>query len=157
MNFKKQVGEFLKYGTLVSSFSFIGVTMVQIYARFFLESAPSWTEEAARFFFIYAMSFAAGLAMKGNYYVKFDVLYNKMTSRQKQILEFLVSLCTILLFMVLTICAIQFVKVGIMERSPSVGLSMSIAFGSIFIMGFFITVYAFWDLQKIIKKLKNQS
>ncbi|WP_282135427.1 TRAP transporter small permease [Seonamhaeicola maritimus] len=154
MIIKKAIGKFLKYGTLVSSFCFIAVTVIQIYARFFMESAPSWTEEAARFFFIYAMSFAAGLAMKGNYYVKFDVLYNKMNTKQKYILEFIVSTLTILLFIGLTIYAIQFVKVGILERSPSLGYSMAIAFSSIVVMGVFITIYAIWDLQKVIKKLK---
>ncbi|TYA71633.1 TRAP transporter small permease [Seonamhaeicola marinus] len=155
MTIKKGIGKFLKYGTLVSSFCFIAVTMAQVYARFFMESAPSWTEEAARFFFIYAMSFAAGLAMKGNYYVKFDVVYNKLNNKQKQILDALVSFFTILLFLILTCYAISFVNVGITERSPSVGFSMSIAFGSIVVMGLFISIYAIWDVIKAFKKLKQ--
>lgn len=155
MTLKKSIGKFLKYGTLVSTFCFIGVTMAQVYARFFMESAPSWTEEAARFFFIYAMSFAAGLAMKGNYYVKFDVVYNKLNTKQKQILDFIVSLLTIALFVILSFYAIQFVNVGISERSPSVGFSMAIAFGSIVVLGIFIAVYATWDVIKNYKKLKQ--
>ncbi|GAA4952537.1 TRAP transporter small permease [Algibacter agarivorans] len=155
MNLKKGVGRFLKYGTLISSFCFIAVTLIQIYARFFMDSAPSWTEEAARFFFIYAMSFAAGLAMKGGYYVHFDVIYNKMSIRQQNILSIIVSLFTIVLFLILTVYAIQFVKVGIIEHSPSLGVSMAIAFASMVIMGAFITVYAIWDLLKSIKKLKH--
>lgn len=155
MTIKKGIGKFLKYGTLVSSFCFIAVTMAQVYARFFMESAPSWTEEAARFFFIYAMSFAAGLAMKGNYYVKFDVVYNKLNTKQKLVLNIIVSLLSILLFLILTYYALQFVNVGISERSPSVGFSMAIAFGSIVIMGVFITMYAIWDFIKHLKKLKQ--
>lgn len=155
MTIKKGIGKFLKYGTLVSSFCFIAVTMAQVYARFFMESAPAWTEEAARFFFIYAMSFAAGLAMKGNYYVKFDVVYSKLNTKQKQMLDVLVSLLTIILFLIITYYAIQFVNVGITERSPSVGFSMAIAFGSILVMGVFISMYAIWDFIKTAKKLKQ--
>ncbi|GAB1858166.1 hypothetical protein MHTCC0001_30030 [Flavobacteriaceae bacterium MHTCC 0001] len=155
MTLKKGIGKFLKYGTLVSTFSFIAVTLVQVYARFFLESAPSWTEEAARFFFMYAMSFAAGLAMKGNYYVRFDIVYNKLNTKQKYILEFIIALLTITMFLILTFYAIGFVKVGVLEGSPSLGYSMAIAFSSIVVMGLFITTYAIWDLLKTFKKLKQ--
>jgi TRAP-type transport system small permease protein len=149
---KKKVAQFLKYGTLLSSFGFIGATLIQIYARFFMDSAPSWTEEAARFFFIYAMSFAAGLAMKSGYYVHFDILFNKMNKKQQQIVNILVSMFTLILFGVLTLYALQFVKVGIPEHSPSLGVSMAIAFTSIVIMGLFVSFYACLDLLKKWKR-----
>jgi TRAP-type transport system small permease protein len=149
---RKQIGRFLKYGTLLSTFAFIGATLIQIYARFFMDSAPSWTEEAARFFFIYAVSFASGLAMKGGFYVHFDVFYNKMNTKLQTLIRTGVSIFTILLFLLLTIYAIQFVKVGIPETSPSLNVSMAAAFFSMVIMGGFITLYAVWDLLKLIKK-----
>jgi len=154
---RKKIGYFLKYGTLISTTGFVVSTMIQIYARFFMESAPSWTEEASRFFFIYAVSFAAGLAMKGGYYVRFDVVYNTLKSKYQKLLQILVSLFTILLFLILSIYAIQFVKVGWSEHSPSLSASMAIAFSSMLIMGVFITLYAIWDLLAIIKKLKDKS
>lgn len=149
---KKKIAQFLKYGTLLSSLGFIGATLIQIYARFFMDSAPSWTEEAARFFFIYAMSFAAGLAMKSGYYVHFDILFNKMNKKQQQIVNILVSMFTLILFGVLTLYALQFVKVGIPEHSPSLGVSMAIAFISIVIMGLFVSFYACLDLLKKWKR-----
>lgn len=149
---QKKIAQILKYGTLVSSCGFIGATLIQIYARFFMDSAPSWTEEAARFFFIYAMSFAAGLAMKDDSYVHFDVLYNKMNKGQQRILNLVISLFTIILFLILTFYAAQFVIVGIPEHSPSLDVPMAIAFGSMVIMGIFVSFYAFVELLKEIKK-----
>jgi TRAP-type C4-dicarboxylate transport system permease small subunit len=149
---RKKVSQFLKYGTLISSFGFIGATLIQIYARFFMESAPSWTEEAARFFFIYAMSFAAGLAMKDGYYVHFDVLFNKLGKNQQRILTILISLFTFILFVILTVYALQFVKVGLPEHSPSLDVPMAIAFGSMVVMGLFVSFFAFID---IVKKMKS--
>ena len=148
----KRVSQFLKYGTLISSFGFIGATLIQIYARFFMDSAPSWTEEAARFFFIYAMSFAAGLAMKDGSYVHFDVLYNKMNKGQQRILDLLISVFTFLLFSVLTVYAFQFVNVGLPEHSPSLDVPMAIAFGSMVIMGLFVSFFAFID---VLTKMKR--
>ena len=131
----KRISWFLKYGTLVSSLGFIGATLIQIYARFFMDSAPSWTEEAARFFFIYAMCFAAGLAMKDGSYVHFDVLYNKMKKGQQRILDIIISVFTLL-----------------PEQSPSLDVSMAFAFGSMAIMGLFVSFFAFVD---ILTKMKR--
>lgn len=154
---KKQVGRFLKYGTLISTFCFIGATLIQIYARFFMDSAPSWTEEAARFFFIYAISFASGLAMRGGYYVHFDIIYNKLSSDKQQWLKIIVSGFTIILFLIFTFYAVQFMKVGLTENSPSLKVSMAIAFSSVVIMGSFITLYAIWDIIKVIKNINYKS
>lgn len=67
----KFIAKILKFGTLFSTLGFIVSTLIQVYARFFMESAPPWTEEAARVFFIHAVSFAAGLAMRGQLLCKF--------------------------------------------------------------------------------------
>ncbi|MEM7379827.1 MAG: TRAP transporter small permease subunit [Bacteroidota bacterium] len=150
----KIIGRFLKFGTLLSTAGFIGATLIQIYARFFLETAPSWTEEAARFFFVYAVSFAAGLAMKHHYYVQFDLVYRRMGPKQQRLVNLLVALFSLLLFLVLTFYAISFVIVGIPERSPSLGVPMAIAFTSMVIMGLAVSVFALFD---ILKLLSNQN
>ena len=152
---KRVVAKALKYGTLLSTLGFIGATGIQIYARFFMESAPSWTEEAARFFFIYAVSFAAGLAMKDGYYVHFDVFYNKLKERQQHILKLLVSVLTLVLFLTLAAFSFQFVRVGIPEHSPSLEVPMAIAFASMVLMGIAVSFFAFLDVLQILKKLKH--
>jgi TRAP-type C4-dicarboxylate transport system permease small subunit len=149
---KKRVGQFLKYGTLISSIGFVGATLIQIYARFFMESAPSWTEEAARFFFIYAMSFAAGLAMKSDYYVYFEFMFNKLNSKKQRILKLLVSFSTVVLFVIMVIFSLQFVRAGLDENSPSLGFPMAIAFFSIVLMGASVIFYAAIDFFKTLKK-----
>ena len=144
---KKVIEQILKLGTLTNTAGFVAATLVQIYARTFLESAPSWTEEASRFFFVFAMSFAAGLAMKGNYYVYLDLFYTKMSERQKRLVDKFVSVSVMVLFVIMGIYAIQYMMLGMAERSPSLGLPMIIPFSSIFLMSFFISLYAFYGLK----------
>ena len=151
---KKMITRFLKYGTMLSTLGFIAATGIQIYARFFMDSAPSWTEEAARFFFIYAVSFASGLAMKGGYYVYFDVLYRKMKPLHQLRLKLLVSCCTLVLFLFLAGYGTTFVRVGIPEHSPSLDVPMAIAFASMVLMGVAVSFYAFLDILTNIKQLK---
>ena len=146
------VGRFLKMGTLWSVFGLIAVVAIQIFARFFLESAPSWTEEASRLFFIYAVSFAAGLGVKTNYYVYLDMLFNVLPAKARKILEILVPGITFLMFALMAVFSVKFIVLGLPEKSPSLGFPMAFAFVSMLLMSLSICYYA-WE--KLIKGLYN--
>lgn len=143
----------LKIGTLLSSLALIGTVLLQIFARFLLASAPSWTEEASRFLFIYAISFAAGLAMKQKYYVHLDLIFNKLSKKGQHILEFIIALLIVFLFGIFSFFSISFIQLGHAETSPSMSIPMSFAFLSMFIMGISITFFAWIDTQRAFKKL----
>ena len=144
----------MKLGTLLSTVGFIGSTVIQIFARFFLANAPSWTEEASRLFFIYAMSFAAGLALRDRYFVELDVLYRKLPSKAKFVVDIMIQLCTVFLFAVMGIYAVEYIQLGRVETSPSLRLPMSFAFISILIMACTVVFYAIQELKQIIKNKK---
>lgn len=149
------LGRILKYGTLISTLGLIGTVLLQIFARFLLESAPSWTEEASRFLFIYAISFASGLAMKQNYYVHLDLIFNKLSPKGQQLLEFLIASLVVLLFGIFTFFSVQFISLGHAETSPSMRIPMSFAFLSMFVMGISISFFAWIDAQRALKNLRS--
>ncbi len=84
---RKLIGRVLKLGTLISTWGLITTVLLQIFFRFSPLQTPSWTEEASRLFFIYAMSFAAGLAMKTSYYVHLDMFFNRLPYTWQQCIE----------------------------------------------------------------------
>jgi len=151
---KKNITRLLKYGTLIGTLGFVLTTIFQIYGRFFIEKPPSWTEEASRFFFIYATSFAAGLAMKDKSYVFFDGLFNKLSSSIKLKIEIISNIVTLILFLLIAFYSVHFLLLGIPENSPSIGLPMAVAFSSILVMGISISYYAFLDLLKLLNRKK---
>lgn len=146
------MSKFLKYGTLISTYALIGSVLLQIFARFFLTSTPAWTEEASRLFFIYSTAFAAGLALKSDEYVALDLFYEKLSPSFKKRILVLVQGLTVLLFGAMAISALQFVKLGIPEFSPSMKISMSIAFFSMFLLSISVSYFAYLELKKILKK-----
>lgn len=148
----KTVGHILKYGALLSTWGLIFTVLLQIFCRFTPIATPSWTEEASRIFFIYAMSFAAGLAMKNDYYVHLDMFYNQFPPRFQRFLVKAIPVITFFLFGVMAIYAIQFIVLGVPEQSPSMGFNMGIAFFSMFIMSVSICYYL---LIKIRNNFKN--
>ncbi len=147
----KTVGRILKIGTLLSTWGLILTVLLQIVCRFTPFNTPPWTEEASRIFFIYAMSFAAGLAMKNEFYVHLDMFYNRFPERIKKVLNLAIPIITLALFVVMAIYSIKFIPLGIPEKSPSMGFNMGIAFFSIFIMSASISYYLWKKIQKIFK------
>ena len=150
----KFIEKLLRIGTLLSTLGFIGSILIQIYARFFMDSAPSWTEEASRFFFVYAMSFGAGLAMKDQEFVRLDWIYDKLKDRQQKLLDTAIALITFILFLVVGIYSLQYIAIGWKESSPSLGYSMAIAFTSLLIMAVSVGIYALVDLKNKIGQIK---
>ena len=148
----KTVGRILKYGALLSTWGLICTVLIQITCRFTPLATPSWTEEASRIFFIYAISFAAGLAMKNEFYVHLDMFYNRFPVKFQKFLARAIPVITFLLFAIMALFSIKFILLGIPEKSPSMGFNMGVAFFSIFIMSASICYYLG---VKIIRNFKN--
>lgn len=144
----KYVGVALKWGTMLSTLGFVACILFQIFARLLLPTAPSWTEEGARIFFVIAIGFSAGLALRSGEYVNFDFFYQKMNSAWQQRVTFVIDLLTVVLFALFTVYAVQFTLLGFNENSPSLKFPMAIPFGGMLILGLSLLVYAADRLRK---------
>ena len=144
----------LEWGTIISALGLIFTVLIQIVTRrFFVAIAPPWTEEISRFFFIYTISFGAGLAQRENYFVSMDYFYRKFNDRVRRIIDIIISFITAALFLVMTVYSINFIVLGLEETSPSIGLPMSIAFASMLIMSG--TVF-FYIVKQLIHSIKAE-
>lgn len=152
---RKQISRILKYGTLISCYLLIGSVLLQIYARFFMENTPAWTEETSRLFFIYTIAFAAGLAVKSDYYVYLDILFEKMAPLTKKRLLLGIHIVTLVMFAIMCVYSVQLVKLGFREKSPSMDIPMAVAFISIFLMSASVSYYALLEVKKAFKNLRR--
>lgn len=150
----KTIGRLLKLGTLLSTWGLMATVLLQIFCRFSPFDTPSWTEEASRLFFIYAMSFAAGLAMKNEFYVHLDMFYNRFSTRLKKLLNLAIPVISLFLFVIMAFYSVQFIVLGIPEKSPSMGFNMGVAFFSMFIMAASISYYLWRKIRKTYKSEK---
>ena len=147
------ITRFLKYGALSSTYLLVGSVLLQIFARFFLPNTPAWTEEASRLFFIYGISFAAGLALTDKYYVYLEVFFDQLPAGLKRLLSILIPVLTFLLFLCIAIYAVEFVLLGHQEKSPSMKFNMSYVFFSMIILCGSMSYFAFRDVRKSIQQV----
>lgn len=151
---QRLISRFLKIGTLLSTLALVLSVVVQIYSRFFMENAPSWTEEASRLFFIYSIAFASGIAFRQHYFVSLDLITSRLSPRGNAILEIGINSLIFVLFMVVAIYSIPYIIMGLDERSPSLGLSMAISFMSIFVMALSISFFSFVRFRLLFKNIQ---
>jgi TRAP-type C4-dicarboxylate transport system permease small subunit len=132
----------LEWGTIISAFALIFTVILQIVTRrFFTDMAPSWTEEASRYFFIYTISFGAGLAQREGYFVSMDYFYRKFNRKAKRIIDAIITSVSAILFGLMSVYSVHFIVLGLEETSPGLGFPMSIAFASMLIMSGTVLYY----------------
>jgi TRAP-type C4-dicarboxylate transport system permease small subunit len=154
MKFKIFLSTFLKYGTLLTSLGFISTVSLQIFARFFLTDVPPWTEEASRILFIYSISFASGLAYRGNYFVYLEVFYLGFSSKMKKVVNLVSPILSFFLFGITARYALSVFQMGFSESSPSLQIIMAIPFFSLLVLSCSVSFYSLLSLLKKIKYLK---
>ena len=148
------ISRILKIGTLLSTLALIMSVVIQIYARFFMETAPSWTEEASRLFFIYAIAFASGLAFKQHYFVNLDLITHRLSDKANAILELISNTLVFVLFLVIAVFSIPYISMGLDERSPSLGFNMAISFTSMLVLALSICFFSFLRFSSLYKKIR---
>ena len=153
-NLKYHLTRFLEAGVIISTLLLIASVTVQIYARFFLENTPVWTEEASRFFFIYTIAFSSGIAFSEGYFVSMDIVYQQLKERMKKIVNIFNQGLIIVLFTVISIFSIQCIIMGQSETSASLGLKMSFAFTSILVLALSLSFYGIDQLLRFLKEKK---
>ena len=89
-NFKKGLDKFVHYFDHALCFfgvifylTFVACVLIQVISRNFLPSAPSWTEEAARYSFIYMVGFGCAVAVHRSEFVNVEFLHDALEHHQQ--------------------------------------------------------------------------
>ncbi len=150
------IAKTLEIGAVISFAALISVVFLQVFARFLLPQAPSWTEEASRFLFIYSVAFSAPLALKRNEYVRVDLLINKIPEKIRNRIDALINIILSLFFLLITYHGLTFASLGMIQTSPAMALPMFIPYGSIAFSSVFIALYSSKKLTRNFSKNENK-
>ncbi|WP_439482163.1 TRAP transporter small permease [Cyclobacterium plantarum] len=129
----------------------IAVVVLQIIARYALPWSPNWTEELARFCFIYLVSIGAALAVKDKGYVSVNTFLDRLSPKAKSKMEAIILVLTICLMFTQFVFSLPLMDIVTLQKSPSLNLNMAFMYGSMAIMGFFVSLYSIFELLKKFK------
>lgn len=152
MKVRKLIDFTVESGVILSLTGMVISVVIQVFTRFFMESAPHWTEEAARIFFIFSVAFGAGLGIRDHAFVQLDYFLNKLNVSNKYIIQIIIHGIILLFGVLLSYYSIIFIEIGSSETSPSLQINMSFVFSSMFILGILVTYYSAFVLMNNAKQ-----
>ncbi|MCF7934460.1 MAG: TRAP transporter small permease [Spirochaetia bacterium] len=114
-------------------FSMSIIITVQVFFRYVLLNSISWSEEIARYLFIYMVYFGISYAVRKNRHIKIEVLINVLPVTGKKVISIISDLLFLVFASVVTYQA--FSVVGTLDRLGQVagitGLPMSLIYSGV--------------------------
>ena len=100
-----RIDKILEWAVTVSFMLMIITVVIQVVARYALPWSPHWTEEMARFCFIYMVSLGAGLAIKERAYINVSIFLDGLNSKGKIWMDSIIlfSIMVLMLFMLFVV------------------------------------------------------
>ena len=131
---------------------FVFATVFQVIARFVLKIPAPWTEETAKYAFIWMTFIGSAVAVKNGSHVKVDILENALKGKAKSFVYWS-TMVVFLGFMIwMTVAGVQMVQTLIAkpQQSPVLNISMAYVYGAMPV-GLGLTVLRI--IQLMVKKL----
>jgi TRAP-type C4-dicarboxylate transport system permease small subunit len=122
--------------------------VIQVISRFMLDSAPSWTEELSRMFFIYAIALGMALSFRDGSIVRLDLISRWLDKSVVYWINTGIQLAMTVFGLFVMVYAFEFFESGFRERSPALQVSMSWSFAAIPLLFFQQKHHQYRRLQK---------
>ena len=104
------------------------VVFLQVVYRYVLTQPLHWSEELARYLFVWLSILGATLGLQKRGHFGLDIILRMLPKQAKRYMEFLVHLLMGAVVLVILIQGITLVQKTVLQESPAMGISMSWAY-----------------------------
>lgn len=118
------------------------LTFYQVFMRYILDMAPSWSEELVRFMFVWLSFVGGAVGVKEGIHIGIDVFYTMLPERPRKVLGVLVYLVIALFGAVLAVYGWDVVAMTAGQPSPAVGIPMGYVYLAVPAMGILLILYS---------------
>jgi len=132
----------------------VATCFAQVIFRLVLGHPLAWSEELARYLFVWLTFIGGSVAIAESAHFKMDLLAFAFKERGKAILQLIVSICLLSFSIVLIIYGLPLVKMVSSQKSPALRISMSIPYFALPINGFLSSFHCVENIIDDIKRLK---
>lgn len=152
----KKLRSVLYWVSVTSMTVMLGLIFMQVVNRYIFGTTFEWTEELARFLFVWVVFLGSALIMGESGHLAVQLLPSKLEGTAAGLaLEVFVNLCSYAFTMLLLVQGAKMTSVMTFQMAPGLGISMSIVYSIIPISAFLMLLYLLKDTVKIIKKIRE--
>lgn len=118
--------------TIACSIALVVVVFLQVFFRYALNSPLAWSEELARFIFIWLVFISSAVVLRDDSHMSMDYFVNLMPIRIRVVID-IVKKVIISAFMIMCLFqTVKIMKVTASQQSPSLGIPMSLIYFAMF-------------------------
>jgi TRAP-type C4-dicarboxylate transport system permease small subunit len=147
----------LEWAVTISFMLMILTVMIQVIARYALPWSPHWTEELARFSFIYMVSLGAGLAVKDRSYINVSIFLDWLGIKARIWMDTLILLAIIILMLCMLVFSFPLMEIVSLQNSASLKINMGFIYFSMTCMAFLVMFYSIVEIRSNLKKILRSS
>jgi len=147
--------EYLLVSSMVVS---VCVVFLQVVMRYVFQNSLTWSEELARYIFLWQCWIGASYAVKKGNHIRVEILPNQFVGKKKVIFEVVISLIwfsfTLFLAYTGTRITTHVFKSG--QLSPAMRIPMGYAYASVPVGCFLMLIHLVEDLAGLFRKFKQE-
>lgn len=128
----------------------VSITFAQVFARYVLTNPLHWSEELARYCFVWIVFIGAGAALKRGAHIAVDFFVMHLSKRSIRVLSIPVKALMAIFLVVVIVNAIPVIKKNMSQLSPAIGIPMGIVYLAIPIGAAIMLIYTLDDLIELI-------
>ncbi len=132
----------------------VATCFAQVIFRLVLGHPLAWSEELARYLFVWLTFVGGSVAIAESAHFKMDLLAFACNEKGKTILKLVVSICLLSFSAILIIYGLPLVKMVSSQKSPALRISMSIPYLALPINGFLSSFHCVDNIIDDIKCLR---
>lgn len=133
---------------------------VQVFSRYILNASIGWTEEVARFVFIWLIFMGAVIATKNRQHLRVETFHSYFSYSFNTLIEIFYNVLIVVFFIYIIPSAFRHALRAYPIRSTASGLSASFYYFSFPLCSLFMTIYfisqIIEDINKLIKYNKSK-
>jgi TRAP-type C4-dicarboxylate transport system permease small subunit len=150
--FRKLLNSIEDLVTIILSVLLVVIVFFQVFFRYALNNPLAWSEELARFTFVWLVFMSSAVVVRDDSHMSMDFVVNLLPERIRVIID-IISKVIISIFMIITMRqTIIIMKVTFSQASPSLQIPMSLIYFSLFV-GFALMLLDY--ATRIILKLRE--
>jgi len=141
-----------KLAIIVISIVMVLVTLAQVIFRYLLEAPLPWSEELARYCFVWIVFLGGAIGFFRGVHLGVDLLVNALPQRLRSVLDLLINALIAGFAGTVIYASIPVIKMNMFQISPALGLQMSWIYMAIPVSMSLIALIAF---MRIIRRIST--
>ena len=135
----------------------VGVTFIQVLFRYIFHFSLAWSEELARYLFLWLATLTAAYAFKKGSHFALRFLVDRLGERMQRVISGVVVLIISAFLILFTWKAIEYTISMAGQIAPSTGLSMSVPYSSGIVGGLLMLYYVIQNWWKELRQSSQES